>query len=181
MGNIKQPYAVKYFAAITFADANFLEKAYLELEEHFSSIDIKSGIYNFSQFTDYYRRGMGDDLKKIIVVFSTLESPEQLADRKILTNNMEDKYYKKNKRMVNIDPGYIAEAKVVLATTKNYSHRIYLKSGIYGDVHLCFRNKSFQKMPWTYPDYQQPEIIVFFNETRKKYLHQLADIKMEPD
>jgi hypothetical protein len=175
MGTIKKPSAVKYFAAVTFTDSKFLDRSLTELEEVFSPVEVKSPVYNFSQFTDYYRKEMGDDLGKIFIVFSKLESPELLADRKIVSNQMEEKYIIKKKRMINVDPGYITEAKVVLATTKNYAHRIYLKSGIYGDVHLCFRKKSFQKQPWTYPDYQQTEVINFFNETRKNYLNQLVD------
>jgi hypothetical protein len=180
MGEINNSLPVKYFAAITFTDAKFLDKVMKELEDTFSAVEMKSDIYNFSQFTNYYRKEMGDNLKKLFIVFSDLESPEQLADKKILSNKMEDKYVVKGKRAINIDPGYITEAKVVLATTKNYSHRIYLKSGIYGDVHLCFVSKSFQKQAWTYPDYQQTKIIDFFNQVRKIYFTQLGGAGFKP-
>ena len=84
--------------------------------------------------------------------------------------------------MVNLDPGYISEVKLVLATTKNYAHRIYLRDGIYGDVHLSFTQNSFQVQPWTYPDYQQKAVIEFFNLVRQNYLQQisLADQEILP-
>ena len=120
---------------------------------------------------------MGDELEKFFIIFTNLEPPDSLAEKKVQSNKIEEKYVTRGKRTINIDPGYISEAKVVLATTKNYVHRIYLASGIYGDVHLQFIDKTFRKQPWTYPDYQQDEIINLFNDVRKKYFKQLVNVK----
>jgi len=174
MGKIRQHPPVKLFTALTYISSLDLRPVYEELTSHFSLIESKSHIYDFSEFTPYYQKEMGDKLYKIFVVFSELCQPDQLPHIKIKTNQLENNYAIDGKRRVNIDPGYITQAKIVLATTKNYSHRIYLNHGIYGDVHLYFHQGSFQKQSWTYPDYQQQEIIRFFNQTRKRYLEQLG-------
>ena len=118
---------------------------------------------------------MGDNLTKLFLVFARLINPIVLPDIKNNTNLLEKDFSRDERRQVNLDPGYISEAKLVLATTKNYAHRIYLDKGIFGDIHLAYTNQSFQKQPWTYPDYQQKEIIDFFNDVRQKYLHQIGE------
>jgi hypothetical protein len=74
---------------------------------------------------------------------------------------------------VNIDPGYISLSHAILATTKGYAHRPYLRDGIYADLTLIYRNRSFQPLEWTYPDYRQDQIILLFNQFRKKYMEDL--------
>ena len=173
MEKIKSHPLVKLFAAITFREKANLEKILLLTEELFGEIDIRSKIYNFSIFTDYYSKEMGSSLQKLFVSFESMINAESLPDLKIKSNGLEKHFLKSNKRTVNIDPGCLTEAKIVLATTKDYIHRLYLKKGIYGDLHLYFENKSFQAQSWTYPDYKQKLSIQFFNEVRDKYREQL--------
>jgi hypothetical protein len=73
-------------------------------------------------------------------------------------------------RSVNIDPGYLDRTKLLLATTKDCSHRIYLGRGIYGDIELMYRSGSFAWLDWTYPDYREAFSIEFFNRVRSAYL-----------
>jgi hypothetical protein len=175
MGNIQQHPPVKLFSALTYIRNAPLVDIYKDLEHHFSAIELKSKAYNFSAFTDYYEQEMGKGLYKLFLIFAKLVSPEELAAVKLATNAIEAKYMLEKRRTINLDPGYISEAKLVLATTKNYTHRIYLNNGIFGDVHLQYQDQSFRAQPWTYPDYQQSEIIQFFNKVRLKYFHQLGE------
>jgi len=175
MGTIKEHLPVKYFAGLTYNSSVNLDEVLSVLEQKFSAIEIKSHIYDFSGFTDYYESEMGKDLKKHFIVFAKLQSPELLPKFKIATNNIENQFLGKENRQINIDPGYISEAKVVLATTKNYDHRIHLTNGIFADLHLRFSQKTFHAQPWTYPDYKQQSIIEFFNEMRQRYFHQLGE------
>ena len=98
-----------------------------------------------------------------------------LPEIKIKTNEIETSLSDKSseKRKINIDPGYICLEHIILATTKGYVHRPYLREGIYADLTLIFRNKSFQPLEWTYPDYRQDEVIRLFNQFRKKYMEDL--------
>jgi len=175
MGRVKEHLAVKFFVGITFTPSTNLDKIHSQLESLFSTIELRSFIYNFSGFTDYYQAEMGDDLKKQFIVFSRLQRPDILPEIKLETNKIEDEHIPNKNRVVNLDPGYVSEAKVVLATTKNYDHRLYLGRGIFGDLHLRFTDKSFRSQPWTYPDYHQKEIISFFNNVRMRYFEQLGE------
>ena len=175
MGRIKKHPPVKLLVGVTYAPGVKLENVLERLEQKFSSIEKRSHSYIFSSFTTYYDKEMGGNLSKLFLIFARLIEPVTLPDIKIETNKLEEEYSVASGRQVNLDPGYISEAKLVLATTKNYAHRIYLDKGIFGDIHLTYTNQSFQKQSWTYPDYQQEEIINFFNEIRHKYLHQLGE------
>ena len=92
---------------------------------------------------------------------------------KIFTNNVEKRLSQNNKRSVNIDPGYITPGKLVLLTTKNYSHRVYIRSGIYAEVALYFKNGRFQPWSWSYPDYRTDGYGIFFKRVRGLYMEQI--------
>ncbi len=176
MGDIKTHPPVKLVAAITFAPEIELSEIKRKLGEIFSPIDLEGPVYEFS-FTNYYRSEMGPRLQKQMVSFRELIPVELLPDFKIATNQLEGYYARSGKRRVNIDPGYLTAAKLVLATTKDYDHRIYLSRGIFGDVHLRFRKGHFQINEWTYPDYRQPVVLQFFEQVREQYMQQLKDWK----
>jgi len=175
MGRIRIYPPVKYICAVTVADSSIWEDVRSQLESLFSPIDRETDWYPFTH-TDYYTPEMGKGLKKRMVSFTDLDMAEKLPDFKIATNEIEAQFQLQGKRRVNLDPGYICNAKLILATTKDYSHRIYLGRGIFGDVHLRFIKHQFQPNEWTYPDYREPFVIRFFEEVRARYLQQLAEL-----
>lgn len=176
MGKIKLHNPVKHFCAVTFSNAFDVDIILEQIESVFGQIEKKSDVFFFDQFTDYYTPEMGNNLRKQFIAFTKLQDPDFLVQYKIQSNHLEDEFFINRQRQVNIDPGYLTEAKMVLATTKDYSHRIYLGKGIFGDLHLYFENGSFKKQFWTYPDYQQPLAINYFNELRVRYREQIVDI-----
>jgi hypothetical protein len=169
MGVIKLPRDVKLMTAIAFRDENLLNQVKDELCEHWGPIETSSPIFDFIQ-TNYYESEMGSELKKQFLVFQKPVQPDYIIDAKLFSNEIEQKYAIAGNRQVNIDPGYISAAKLVLATTKNYMHRVYMGKGIYGDVHLKVSNRRFVPNEWTYPDYQTPEALAFFDKVRQDYL-----------
>jgi len=173
MGEIKIPEKVKLIAGIMYKDDELSEIVLKKLVEIYGGIDIRSEPYSFN-YTDYYKDEIGDNLKKFFISFTELIDPQMLADIKIQTNKLETAYSENSRRKINIDPGYVASAKLVLATTKDYSHRIYLAKGIFGDVHLNMHKGKFKPNPWTYPDYREEFILEFFERVRKIYLESLA-------
>ena len=155
---------------------------------NFGPVDLESDIFNFD-YTDYYAKEMGPGLVRKFFSFARLISPEDLAGIKLKTNEIEEDFARpvrglasngarrgeaKVARPINLDPGYLTSAKVVLATAKDYSHRIYLKGGIYAEATLRYFKGAYQPWPWTYPDYKSPEYLSFFHRLRKIYLAQLA-------
>jgi hypothetical protein len=143
------------------------------LRKKYGPIDYESPLLPFDK-TDYYEEEFGKDLKRKFYSFKRLIKAEELPRIKILTNNLEKKFGgKRGNRSINLDPGYLAPAKLVLATTKDYQHRIYYGKGIYGEVTLRYKKKSFIPWEWTYPDYRTKGCIEIFNHIRKIYMEQL--------
>jgi hypothetical protein len=142
------------------------------LKGKLGEIDLKSKIFDFV-YTDYYQKEMGDQLKKVYISFEPLFYSEKMPEIKIYTNLLEKQFSVGNKRKVNLDPGYIEKAKLILVTTKNYSHRIYLGSGIFGDLQYRMMSGSFQWTDWTYPDYKEDEVVHFFKRVRDRYCREV--------
>ncbi len=125
--------------------------------------------------TNYYESTMGQGLKKTFFAFKTLRSPDELVRAKRLSVEAELLYASTSpgnvQRPLNLDPGYLTESKLVLASTKNHAHRIYLGQGIYAEVTLRYQHKQWRDWDWTYPDYQTQAYKRFFSEARE-YLRQ---------
>jgi len=138
----------------------------------FGPCDYESASLYFTH-TDYYQQEFGSGLKKAFVSFTRLIPPQRLSRIKIITNKIEERLSRDGKRRVNIDPGYLDLSKVILATTKDFSHRIYLAGGIYAEVTLFYQAGGFKAWPWTYPDYQTDEYIEIFNLIRGLYAQQI--------
>jgi hypothetical protein len=113
---------------------------------------------------------MGDNLKRKFFAFNKMVERDRLAEIKLWTNRLEEKYGEKIDnfvfRKVNLDPGILSLANLSLASTKDYAHRIYLEKGIFSELTLVYEKKRFKSLPWTYPDYTEPEVIDFLMKTR---------------
>jgi hypothetical protein len=145
-----------------------------DLMESFGSIDLISPLFPFD-FTTYYEKEMGSSLFRRIFVFKSLIQQEALADIKLKTNAIETLYSADGKRQVNIDPGYLLMERLVLATGKNFAHRIHIGKCIYADLTLIYQKNGYQPLPWTYPDYAHGSIRNFLTLVRNKYMEDLKD------
>ncbi|MDD5352279.1 MAG: DUF4416 family protein [Candidatus Omnitrophica bacterium] len=163
---------VKLIISIFTQNNNLFEAIENVLSRKFGPIDFESGMLDFNQ-TDYYEKEFGADLKRKFISFKKLIKADDLWKIKTITNKLEKKFTKDNKRQVNLDPGYITQANLILASTKDYSHRIYIKGGIYQELTLIFKEKTFWPLPWTYPDYQKKESIEIFIKIRNMLNSQL--------
>lgn len=173
MGKAKEPEPAKLFMSLITSKGDTLQKGVDDLREIFGETDFISDVLPFD-FTDYYAQEMGKDLFRRFITFAPLISRTLLPEIKQTTNHLEEKYSTPaGHRKINIDPGYLCLEHVILATTKGYTHRPYLREGIYADLTLIYRNKSYQPLEWTYIDYRQPEVIGLFNQCRKTYLEDL--------
>lgn len=139
-----------------------------ELEAAFGCVDLASAWMPFD-YTTYYAKEMGSSLSRRVLAFRALMDQERLPEIKSTTNAIECAHALDGRRQVNIDPGYLLLERFVLATGKNYSHRIYLGQGIYADLTLIYRRGTFQALPWTYPDYAGLPLRRFLLAVRDKY------------
>jgi hypothetical protein len=119
--------------------------------------------------TDYYAAEMGPKLKRIFLSFARPAALDGIWKTKLRTNRIEKKFSLNGRRTVNIDPGYVDLSKMVLFSTKDYSHRPYLAKGIFAEVTLYYREGTFRTWPWTYPDYRQDSYIDIFNHIREMH------------
>ena len=133
------------------------------------AIGLRSDRFAFTE-TDYYLESMGTDLLKTFFVFDASFDLGTLPALKQQTNAWELEYRHETShpevRPLNLDPGYISESKLVLASTKDHAHRIYLNEGIYAEITLHFHPKKWQPLPWTYPDYRRADFHQFFSRCR---------------
>ena len=172
MGKVKEPLPVKLIASLFAGSGELLEEARVRLSQEFGPVDYESELLPFDH-TNYYAAEFGENLKRRFVAFVELVHPGKLAEIKRLTNALEMEWAVEGKRRINIDPGYVSHSKLVLATTKNHAHRIYLGQGIYAEVTLHYCHGTFRPWPWTYPDYASDHYCRIFDEIRERYKAQL--------
>lgn len=165
---------VKLISSLFSPEKEFIDTIIRQLEEICGKVDWISPELFFDR-TQYYAREMGWPLHRRFISFEELAPPDQLIHLKLKTNGIEQQYLIDGKRKINIDPGYICPERLVLATGKNYTHRVYLSHGIYADLTLVFQKGRFEPLRWTYPDYAESAIIGFFHEVRSRYMKQLRE------
>ncbi len=170
MGDIQTPQPVLLLAAIFSKHDDAFEWAKRRAVERWGPIALSSPVFKFD-FTTYYEAEMGDGLRKMFIAMEQLMDPAELPSRKIESNQWECDYAASSEvaepRPLNVDPGYLTEAKLVLATTKDRDHRLYLSDGIYAEGTLFYHHGAWQERPWTYPDYRDESYHAFFSLCRK--------------
>jgi len=181
MGEIKKHPPVKLIVGMISADPSMFLSAEELLSQNFGDIDFRSEIINFD-YTNYYTKEMGENLLRKFISFEKLINPDICPKIKHFTNELEKRFLLEgtNKRLINLDPGYVTAAKLVLLSTKDYIHRIYLSDGIYAEVTLEMEGNSFQPWKWTYPDYRSEKYISIFNNIRQMYMRQLRNEGISP-
>lgn len=173
MSKIELPLKALLFAGLLYNKRVNRDTLFDVLKREFGSIILQSEPFQFSE-TEYYREEMGGELWRVWVGFDSLIDQERIVEVKLRSNELEQELFSTDgRRDANIDTGFITHGKVVLATTKNHQHRIYMRNGIYGEVTLRYRSKTFTPWEWTYPDYRRIEAIRFFNELRTYYKKKL--------
>ena len=135
----------------------------------------------------YYTPSMGSGLHKSLIAVADFADPGSLADWKNETNEWEQEYTRSSQheedRPLNLDPGYMTQAKLVLATTKDRDHRLYLRDGMFAEVTLTYVGKAWQHHRWTYPSYRTDEVATFANQCRadlRQHLKETRQFRSHP-
>jgi len=166
------PMPVKPVISLLMARDDLTPAVMARLAEYFGPPDLVGPWWPFIA-TDYYEPEMGPNLGRRLASFLHLADPGQLPSWKSFTNGLEEKFSLGGRRVINLDPGYVAKERLVLATGKNYTHRLYLDQGIFGDLTLIYSKGEFQPLPWSYPDYTHGDLPALLDQVRRKYLWQL--------
>jgi len=159
---------VKFFCGLIYRKDQAAEKAIAMLEEAIAPVDGSTAAIPFTM-TDYYRDEMGEPLSRRFVSFSGLLDPQKLPGIKVAAMGMEEKLAEVEKRTVNLDPGYLSEANVIIATAKNHYHRVPLASGVYAHMEYVWKDGRLQFLPWTYPDFKTAAYLEFFGHLRERF------------
>ena len=173
MGEIKDFQKHKLIAGILSSLPGRKDEILKVLTEEFGEIDFISRELLFN-YTDYYNNEMGDVITRFFVSFRDPVDPVELSDIKIRTNYLEKLFSvqgdeKSFYRKVNLDPGLMSASRLILASTKDFAHRIPLRDGIYAEVTLIFRSGRFETLPWTFPDYRSDEYLEILTQIRDIY------------
>ncbi len=170
------PKPVKLLVSLVSGYESLFPSAAKELSQAYGRIDFMSKLIPFNK-TAYYQAEMGGNLIRRFITFEKLIAPDRLPEIKRWTDRLESEHKDgEENRKLNLDPGYISLSHLILATNKKYSHRPYLRDGVYADLTLMYRRKSFQSLEWTFPDYGTAEIIEIMNRLRERYQVQLREV-----
>jgi hypothetical protein len=177
MGQVQLPLLVKLMVGMLAGTEEYFQRAEERLKRHFGPVDFRSPLLPFTH-TGYYSQEMGQGLHRKFIAFAQLIDPGDLAEAKRFTNRLEEELAEGGPRCVNLDPGYISPGKLVLATTKDREHRIYLGDGIYAEVTLRWRRQEgYEPWEWTYPDYRTDDYRSILGEIRRLYMRQRREEK----
>jgi hypothetical protein len=175
MADIRPFHPVKLVCGIIAAEDDHVREAEERLVESFGPVDDRGPRVVFAG-TAYYEPEMGSGLRRGFIAFRDLITPESLPAIKIRTNALEDDlraFFAADRRIVNLDPGYLTTAALILATAKDFSHRVPLKDGIFAHLELIFNKTGVKRLEWTYPDFRNEDHIPFFRRVRRDYLDNL--------
>ena len=175
MGEIKTPLPVKLFCGALTSLPQLVPEIRARLTAAFGEIDMASDLYPFD-LTRYYDAEMGTPISRVFFAFADLVPAARLASIKKAANDLEAIFAGINqtvRRPVNLDPGYLEESKIVLASTKNFYHRIFLADGIYGEVTLHYSAGAWHSFPWSFPDFRSGRYDDFFTQLRRVYRSQV--------
>ena len=171
LDGLGEPRPVKLICGLLAAGPDRLERGKAAITGRFGPVDQASEIFPFD-FTGYYEKEMGKGILRRYLSFENLVDPGELAEIKLETNRMEEELSEGGKRTVNLDPGYLDLSKLVLATTKDATYRVYLGRGIFAQPTCYFQDGSYRPWEWTYADYRTPAAIGFFNRVRREFKRQ---------
>lgn len=176
MSRPQKPQVVKLIVSLITGEKGLIKPVLMALQERFSPVDLLTGPLDFNH-TEYYNNEMGRGLFRKLASFENLIDPGELPSIKLFTNSLEDRFLTSDgRRRINIDPGYISMEKMALASCKNFSHRIYLRDGVYADLVLIYRGKNFQPLNWTFPDYAEEGLRRLIGGIRERYRLQIRGL-----
>lgn len=159
---------VKLFVVTLHSDPAVLQSASSDMIDAFGPSDWQSEDFPFD-VTNYYENEMGKGLLRKFYSFQKLIMPDEIAEIKILTNELENKYRNEKGRRINLDPGYLDTYKVVLASTKFGGQKIYVGKGIYADMSLVMYKGQWESFAWGFPDFKSRRYDAVLSKIRDLY------------
>jgi hypothetical protein len=180
MGIPVAPPGVRRIAGLLASSPALLAEAQQAVSEAIATVTASTVAQRWTA-SRYYEPDMGSEIWRQYLVMDGLIPPDELAALKLATNTLELHWCSPGRRPVNIDPGYVDLNRLVLASTKDAAHRIYIGRGIYAEVTLRYVEGAFVSLPHTYSDYALPTTREFFTRVRAAYRSALAAMRQGAD
>jgi hypothetical protein len=171
MSRPTEPPPAKLIVGLLFRSADVQLRILDLLSERFGPLDMLTESIPFS-YTTYYEREMGPDILRQVASFEDLVNPVDLPEIKLATNRIELEFSVQGRRTVNVDPGLLTEERLILASGKNFTHRVYLRDGVYADLTLIYQKGAYRPLQWTYADYREPILLHFLKALKRKLIFQ---------
>lgn len=147
----REPLVKKILALLVpRGDENVCRAAFDLLEEKWGRPERVSKRFPFV-WTNYYEE-IAPQLDRIFFSYPGMYPISKLPDWKNESCVIEK--MTGESRRVNLDPGTIDGARLVLASTKGQAHRVYLRDGIFCEVTLCRRKGRWENFFYTFPDFR---------------------------
>ncbi|MEZ0328530.1 MAG: DUF4416 family protein [Dissulfuribacterales bacterium] len=178
MSQIRIPFKALLIHSLLAGEEQLIQEVLAILTERYGKTAFESGILPFHH-TDYYEKEFGPNLKRLFAGFSELVPQDILVQAKLFAMELERRFSCNGKRLINIDPGILTLERLVLATAKNFTHRIYLGQGVFADLTLIFQKGGFRPLPWTFPDYKADEAMALWHDWRNHYKKTIKQGKAE--
>jgi hypothetical protein len=162
---------VKLFIGMLSPEPTLFDVCAGLLSLEYGPVDFSSEVMPWDK-TEYYRDEMGAGIVRKFLFFESLIDPGTLASIKKFAAMLEKDFAEPAglavRRRINLDPGYVTEAKVVLATAKDFAHRLYIGGNTYAEVTLRYhlKERSFAPHEYTYPDFRTAAYLSLFNRAR---------------
>ncbi|MEW6721467.1 MAG: DUF4416 family protein [Thermodesulfobacteriota bacterium] len=163
------PASARLLISAIYREERDLEAAIRRIEEKVGAVRPAGPAFPFDR-TDYYAAEMGSPLFRRFLRAEEPVPRDALPDIKIALERIEVDLSIGDRRTVNLDPGLITPENFILATGKNFTHRVYLRDGVFADLTLVFRKGEYRPLPWTYPDYASDEIRRLLRELRREHM-----------
>jgi len=186
MGQTRSPRLVTPLVAMLAGSPAHFQAARKPLEALLGPLELESPLYPFEK-TSYYTPSMGEGLLRQFFSFVNLHDPVVLVDWKLATNLLEEELKPSlqiagaPERPINLDPGYITGAKLVLASTKDFAHRLYIRDGIFAEITMGFRGDSWVGHDFTFPDYKNGTYHAFFKRVRDRHLRKVKKLRRDQE
>jgi len=171
MARRQTPPPGRLVVSIIYSSIDALADALKLLERQFGRVQYETIETTYSATT--YAEEMGDSLQRRFFSFEKPVERDRLPQIKTACQKIEKQFGDHvddfTFRTVNLDPGILTPDNLVMASTREYNHRIYLSDGVFADLVLVFAKGRFVRMPWTISDFYHGEAIEFFLRVRASF------------
>jgi len=172
MARIQKPPPGQLIVSIIYSHIDAVVDALRLLEKQFGRVRCETVDIQYTN-TDRYEEEMGSNLVRRLFSFEKLVERDSLPEIKSVCQEIErqlgDQVGDFVFRAANLDPGVLTPDNLVMASNREYNHRIYLADGVFAEIQLIWAHGQFTRLPWTNHDFCDDEVVDFLIRVRQTF------------